>query len=73
MNSRSVARRPSLPASPFTAPVAPEIEQFSVNDLLTHDRHGMGRVVGLGTNQVHVDFGSEVRTIHLPSSKVTRL
>lgn len=73
MNSRSVAKRPDLPASPFKAPAAPPVERFAVDDLLTHDRHGLGRVVGLGANQVHVDFGSEVRTIQLPSAKITRL
>lgn len=74
MNSRSSARRPFLPASPFTNIAPPPIEPFEVNDLLTHDRHGLGRVVGVGAdNKVHVDFGSEVRTIALPSSKITRL
>lgn len=73
MNSRSSAKRPVLPASPFSAPVAPTIDRYDIDDMLTHDRHGLGRVVGLGNNQVHVDFGTEVRTIHLPSSKVTRL
>jgi hypothetical protein len=73
MNSRSAARRPNLPASPFQAPLALPNERFAIDDLLTHDRHGLGRVVALGANQVHVDFGSEVRTIHLPSSKITRL
>lgn len=74
MNSRSTARRPYLPASPFKDNTPPPIELFAVDDMLTHDRHGLGRVVGLGNgNQVHVDFGSEVRTIVLPSTKVTRL
>jgi hypothetical protein len=42
--------------------------------MLTHDRHGLGRVVAVGPeNKVHVDFGSGTQTISLPNPKVTRL
>lgn len=74
MTSRTPAMRPVLPSSPFQPTTPPPVEKFAVDDLLTHDRHGLGRVVGLrGDNEVHVDFGSAVRRISLPNPKVTRL
>jgi hypothetical protein len=74
MSARSTARRPVLPASPFKDSIRPVIEKFNVNDRLTHDRHGLGRVVLLESETVvHVAFGSEVRRIALPNPKVTRL
>ncbi|MBB5787070.1 hypothetical protein [Jiangella mangrovi] len=74
MTSRTPAARPVFPSSPFR-PIAPApLEKFSVDDLLTHDRHGLGRVVSVpGEHEVHVDFGTAVRRIALPNPKVTRL
>ncbi|NED95524.1 hypothetical protein G1H11_09380 [Phytoactinopolyspora alkaliphila] len=70
----STANRRFLPTSPFQQVSQAPVEKFSVDDLLTHDRYGVGRVVGLGAdNKVHVDFGAGVQTITLPNSKVTRL
>jgi hypothetical protein len=52
----------------------PSVEAFSINDRITHDRHGLGRVVLLeSASVVHVAFGSQVRRITLPNPKVTRL
>lgn len=74
MTSRTPAARPVLPSSPFQPIAPPPVEKFDVNDLLTHDRHGLGRVVGVPReNEVHVDFGNAVRRISLPNPKVTRL
>ena len=73
MSARSMARRP-LPASPFKASTNQPVEKFNIDDRITHDRHGLGRVVLLESDTVvHVAFGSEVRRIALPNSKVTRL
>ncbi len=68
-------RRPVLPASPFNvAPVAPPVERLAVDDRLTHDRHGLGRVIGFESDEmVLVDFGSEVRRVVYPNAKVTKL
>ena len=73
MSARSMTRRP-LPASPFKASTEQRVEKFNINDRITHDRHGVGRVVLLESDTVvHVAFGSEVRRIALPNPKVTRL
>lgn len=70
----STANRRVLPSSPFQPTAQEPAEKFAVDDLLTHDRYGLGRVVGLGADtKVYVDFGSGVQTITLPNSKVTRL
>jgi hypothetical protein len=74
MSARSTTRRPVLPASPFKDAARPLVEKFNVNDRVTHDRHGLGRVVLLeSATVVHVAFGAEVRRIALPNPKVTRL
>jgi hypothetical protein len=46
VTSRSVAPRRVLPGSPFPAPapVASASEHVRVDDLVTHDRLGVGRV-----------------------------
>jgi hypothetical protein len=68
-------RRPVLPASPFNVTIAPPpVERLSVDDLLTHDRHGLGRVIGFESDDmVLVAFGSEVRRMAYPNAKVTKL
>jgi hypothetical protein len=73
MSARSSVRRP-LPTSPFKESSTPAVEKFSLDDRVTHDRHGLGRVVRLESDTVvHVAFGSLVRRIALPNPKVTRL
>jgi hypothetical protein len=46
VTSRSVAARRVLPGSPFPAPapVIPASEHLKVDDLVTHDRLGVGTV-----------------------------
>jgi hypothetical protein len=76
MNPRSghVHRRP--PGSPFNKPEPepPPAEVYAVSDRVTHDRYGVGTVTAVvGTAEVTVNFGSEVRRIALPSTKLQRL
>jgi len=73
--SQRTMRRPAFPASPFSnQPVAPPVECLAVDDRLTHDRHGLGRVVRVETDgSVIVDFGSTIRRVAYPNAKVTKL
>lgn len=75
MSPSATGRRRLLPGSPFNTPeVAVARQHYEVDDRVSHDRHGLGRVVSidaLGT--VVVDFGSDVRRVALPSSKLTKL
>jgi hypothetical protein len=69
-----VTRRP-VPGSPFNKPPPePEpVKEFSVQDLVTHDRHGLGRVTGTEADAVVVDFGTVKCRISAPYAKLTKL
>jgi endonuclease YncB( thermonuclease family) len=70
------AVRRHLATSPFNKPSAPEPppEQYAVQDQVTHDRYGLGRVVTVvdGTS-VTIDFGSRLVRIQTPCAKMSKL
>ncbi len=71
---RAAARRP-VPGSPFDKPPPePEpVKEFAVGDLVTHDRHGLGRVISTEADAVLVDFGTVKYRINVPYAKLTKL
>jgi hypothetical protein len=71
--SRAVTRR-HLPSSPFNVPVARPVEQYAVHDRVTHDRYGLGSVVGIEPETaVLVDFGVQRVRITAPYTKLSKL
>jgi hypothetical protein len=73
--SRTVTRR-YLPGSPFNVPAAPvpPVEQFELQDRVTHDKYGLGRVIGVEEDiAVLVDFGPQQERILAPYHKLTKL
>jgi hypothetical protein len=73
--ARAPARR-YLPGSPFNNIPQPvrHVERYSLHDLVTHDRFGLGTVVGVEDEvAVTVDFGSQQERITAPYSKLTKL
>jgi hypothetical protein len=72
--SRAASRR-YLPGSPFNTEVAaPPVEQFAVDDRVTHERYGLGKVVALeGDVAVLVDFGARRVRIVSPYDTLVRL
>jgi hypothetical protein len=71
--TRAVARR-QLSTSPFDAPPpAPPAEQFAVQDQVTHDKHGLGRVVSVQEDALVIDFGSRRVRIMTPCAKLAKL
>jgi hypothetical protein len=75
MKPASGASRRHLPTSPFKPPPpAPPVEQFSVNDQVTHDRYGLGVVVEVEDGvAVIVDFRSQQERIMTPYKKLHKL
>ena len=70
---RAAARR-YLPGSPF-GPPAPErpAETFAVCDQVTHDKYGLGVILGIEDHAVLVDFRPDQRRIPLPCAKLSKL
>jgi len=74
---RALPRRP-LPDSPFKAaePAVPpsEPERYSVNDKVTHDKYGLGTIIGVEEGVgVLVDFGSHKQRLRTPCAKLVKL
>jgi hypothetical protein len=71
---RAAPRRP-LPGSPFNVPVVtPPAEHYSVDDLVTHDKYGLGTVTAVEDGvAVLVNFGSHERRLSTPCAKLTKL
>ncbi len=72
--ARAATRRP-VPGSPFNKPPPPPepVKEFAADDLVTHDRYGLGRVISTETDTVLVDFGTATHRISAPYTKLTKL
>jgi len=74
MKAPRLAAQRRLPTSPFSAPAPPPpAETFAVHDQVTHDKYGLGVVLGVEADAVLVDFRPHQRRIPLPCSKLTKL
>ena len=74
MKHPRAATRPFLPTSPFAPPVTPPAEQFAVQDQVTHDKYGLGRVVSVEDDATLViDFGARRIRITMPCAKLAKL
>jgi hypothetical protein len=73
MSTRSGAQRRHLATSPFQPTVEPEIECFELHDRVSHQSYGLGRVVGMESAAVTVDFGDRRVRIVSPFHKLERL
>ena len=74
MKPARAATRRYLPTSPFAPPVVPPAGQFAMQDQVTHDKYGLGRVIGVEDDAALViDFGSCQVRIMTPFAKLTRL
>jgi hypothetical protein len=69
------AARRFVPGSPFNnRPVPPPIEQYALQDQVTHDAYGLGVVTGVEEDvAVLVDFGSRRVRVPSPFVKLTKL
>ena len=74
MKAPRLAARRRLPGSPFNAPApARPAERFAVHDQVTHDKYGLGIIVGVEDDAVLVDFRPHQRWVPLPCAKLTKL
>ena len=71
--ARAATRRP-LPGSPFNAPPAPPVKVFAMGDRVTHDRYGLGQVIGVEEDiAVLVQFGSQQVRVTTPFARMSAL
>ncbi len=65
--------RRHLASSPFQPDPEPTIEEFAVDDLVSHDSYGMGRVIHVEATAVTVDFRPQTVRVVSPFHKMTRI
>lgn len=74
MSARPASSRRFLPGSPFNKPDSEqEVERFVVDERVTHDTYGLGRVLRVEAESVVVDFGSHQVRIGSPFPKLSKL
>ena len=75
MKPAPAASRRFLSTSPFKPPpAAPPAERFAVQDQVTHDKYGLGRVVSVEDDSALViDFRTHQVRITMPCAKLTKL
>jgi hypothetical protein len=72
MNTPAAPRR-HLASSPFKPDPVPVIEEYAVDDMVSHDVYGMGRVLQVEGAAVTVDFRSQTVRIVSPFYKMSKL
>ena len=73
MATSSVNPRPRHASSPFQPHREPKIEQYLLDDRVSHDSYGLGRVVGVDAGGATVDFSSKTVRVTAPFRKMTKL
>ena len=75
MKPARAANRRFLPDSPFNSRhVDPPVEQFDVQDQVSHDKYGLGTVTGVEDGiALIIDFGSHLQRVLTPSAKLFKL
>lgn len=71
--SASAGRRRTLVHSPFQPQPAAPVPTFEVDDRVTHDRYGIGRVSVVTESEVTVDFGSSRIRVRTPFTKLVKI
>jgi hypothetical protein len=74
MKPTRAAPRRYLPGSPFNVPDPAPVELFALHDQVTHDKYGLGVVLGVEDDvALLVDFGTQRIRIVVPCAKLTKL
>ncbi len=62
-----------MATSPYKPDPEPTIEQYAINDRVSPDAYGMGRVVQIEAGAMTVDFRPKTVRVMSPFHKVTRI
>jgi hypothetical protein len=73
MTTRPTPKRRHLASSPFQPEPEPVIETFEVDNRVSHDSYGVGRVIDTEAGAITVDFGSKKVRIVSPFRKLEHL
>ena len=73
MTTRSGLGRRHFAASPFKPQPDIPPEQYTIDDRVSHDSYGLGRVIGTDEGTVTVDFGAQEIRIPSPFHKMEKL
>ncbi|QDP95433.1 hypothetical protein FOE78_05500 [Microlunatus elymi] len=73
MTTRSEPERRRLAGSPFQPEPELLISHFGLGDRVSHDRYGLGRVVGADPGGVTVDFDARKVRVASPFKDMERL
>jgi hypothetical protein len=73
MTSSSGSRPKHLASSPFKQAPEAEVKVFEVDDRVSHDVYGLGKVVRIDSHAVTVDFGSQAIRVTPPFAKLHHL
>ncbi len=73
METTSATARPRHPSSPFQPHPEPVVEAYALDDRVSHDSYGLGRVVGVDGGGATVDFSTQTVRIATPFRKMTKL
>jgi hypothetical protein len=74
MKSAHAVTRRYLPNSPFKPPPDRPVKQFTLHDQVTHDRYGLGVVIGVEAGvAVLIDFGPQQERITAPYNQMIKL
>ncbi|MQA96499.1 MAG: hypothetical protein GEV11_18315 [Streptosporangiales bacterium] len=74
MKSSRAPQRKHLATSPFKPPAEPPpVEVFDLDDRVSHDKYGLGRVIEVSPDAVIVDFGPSRVRITAPYPKLIKL
>ena len=73
MSNPSGSRPKHLSSSPFALPEEQVVDVFEVDDRVSHDLYGLGKVTAVDSYSVTVDFGAQSVRIKPPFAKLQHL
>lgn len=66
-------KRRHLASSPFQPEPEVVVAHYDCGDLVSHDVHGMGKVVAVEAHAVTVDFGARTLRVTSPFARMEKL